>query len=84
MAVVIVPGPIPENHVEFCRALARLAREHKMSNFSVQYRPSIDDAWRDDIKMQWQQGRHGEESDRIFIQSNVTVHTQLGPPKERY
>jgi hypothetical protein len=77
-------GAIPAKHVEFCRALARIAREHGMQKFSVSYNPDFQDEWNDTITMQWEQGRHGEDSDRMFIQSNVTVHTRLGPPKERY
>lgn len=72
---------IPLKHQEFCKALACLCREHGMEKGSVTYTPNFDDSWNGDITMQWEQGRHGEESDKIFISSNIRVWTRLGPAK---
>ena len=75
---------IPERHQEFCKAVARLCREHSMESVTITYRPGFGDEWDGDISAMWEQGRHGEDSDRIYISSNVRVHTRLGPPKERF
>ena len=75
---------IPVHHQEFCKAIARVAREHGMENFSGSYRPKFRDAWHDQINFSWEQGRHGEDSDRLHITSSMHVHTTLGPPKPRY
>lgn len=72
---------IPEKHQEFCRALARVARAHKMKNLSGSYRTAFGDPWQHDIQFSWEQGRHGEDSDKLFINSNVRVYTRLGPEK---
>ena len=70
---------IPERHQEFCRAVARIAREYEMQSFSGSYRPGYGDAWQGEIKFAWEQGRHGEDSDRLGITSSLYVHTKLGP-----
>jgi hypothetical protein len=68
---------IPENHVEFCRALARVCKQHGIASFFGRYRPDWQDPWRDVIQMNWQQGRHGEEADRISITSEVQINTRI-------
>ncbi len=70
---------IPERHIEFCRALARVAREHGMQKMNGEYRPNFQDGWDGDIQFVWEQGRHGEDSDKLFVQSNIRVHTKIGP-----
>lgn len=72
---------IPEKYVEFCRALARVAREHNMDSLHGNFRPEFGDNWNEDINFTWKQGRHGEDSDELFVQSNVRVYTKLGPKK---
>jgi hypothetical protein len=68
---------IPEPHVEFCRAVARLARDHKLYRFTGQFRPGYDDAWHGDITFSWESGRHGEDEGKIAIQSQVWVNTNV-------
>jgi hypothetical protein len=72
---------IPENHIAFCRAIARLCREHKMRRVGVNYSPGFDDAWGGDIAMSWEQGRHGEDAGKLSISSNVMAHVRLDDPK---
>lgn len=73
---------IPQPHIEFCQAVARLCRDYKMNNCDLSYDPELlHDPWPSKIHMRWQQGRHGEESDRMSIHSDVTVQTRLGPGK---
>ena len=75
---------IPENHQEFCKEVARLCRKHGLTKFSGSYRPHWKDQWDGDIQFSWEQGRHGEDSDRLFIQSQILAHTRLGPEPERF
>jgi hypothetical protein len=74
---------IPDNHQEFCKAIARVCREHDMHKCALTYSPTFRDAWDGDIAMVWEQGRHGEDSDKIFISSTVRVWTRIGPEKDR-
>ena len=69
---------IPERHQEFCRALARVAREHGVNKFSGSFVPEWKDDWSGDINFSWEQGRHGEDSDKLFIASTLRVFTKLG------
>lgn len=70
---------IPEKHQEFCKAVARLCRKHGLNRFGGSYTPDFTDDWRDQIQFVWEQGRHGEDSDKLRITSTVTVLTKLGP-----
>jgi hypothetical protein len=81
---MMVKTSIPDNHVEFCRDIARLCRKHGVQKFHGSYRPNFDDPWDGEIIMAWEQGRHGEDSDRLYVNSRVDVYTRLGPPKDRY
>lgn len=74
---------IPERHQAFCKAVAALAREHKLDKFSGMFTPGFKDAdrWQDQIEFSWEQGRHGEDSDKIFMSSTKRVWTRLGPEK---
>ena len=73
---------IPERHQAFCKAVARLARQYDLHDFGGSYKTAYDDPWRGNIQFRWEQGRHGEDSDRIYIWSQLDVHTNLGPPKD--
>lgn len=75
---------IPDKHVDFCRALARVAREFGVDSFSGNFTPGFKDPWHRRISFSWDQGRHGEDSDRLYITSEVQVHTRLGPEKETF
>ena len=69
---------IPERHQAFCKAVARLAREHDLNNFTGSFRPGYDDEWRGDISFSWEQGRHGEDAGSIRIGSQFSVHAKIG------
>jgi hypothetical protein len=72
---------IPERHQEFCRKVARLAREHGLNKFGAAFTPGFKDPdhWQDQIEFSWEQGRHGEDSDKLRIASTKRVWTRLGP-----
>lgn len=77
---------IPLRHQEFCKAVAKLALEHGLDKFHGSFTPGFKDSddWQDQIEFTWDQGRHGEDADRIFMSSTKRVWTRLGPEKKRY
>jgi hypothetical protein len=40
--------------------------------------------WQGEINATWEDGRHGEDAEQIYIESTVRVHTTLTPPKPDY
>ena len=75
---------IPEKYIEFCRAVAELAKVSGISEISMTFQPDIGNSWQDignswqdEIKMRWAQGRHGEDSRRLFVTSTVQVRANL-------
>lgn len=72
---------IPERHQEFCKAVARLCREHGLIKANMSYSPAFEDDWDGEIQMSWEDGRHGEDSDKLFLSSTLRVWTRLGKGK---
>ena len=72
---------IPELYVEFCRAVAQLAKDANLERIGVTISPGFDGGWRDQIQMQWWQGRHGEDAYGLAITSTVTVRAELKKPE---
>ena len=70
---------IPEKHLEFCRAVAALAKAHGAEKFSLKFFPGFDDEWRDEISMHWTAGRHGDDAQNVHVVSTVQVVTKLHP-----
>lgn len=68
---------IPERHKEFCKAVARLARDHGLYKFSGTFRPGYKDGWQGDISFGWESGRHEEDAGKISIQSQFYVHSHI-------
>ena len=68
---------IPDRHQDFCRALAKLARKHGVSEFSGTYRPGFKDEWRHEISFKWSSGRHEEDVGKISIWSSLYVVTHV-------
>lgn len=69
-----LPHNIPANHLAFCKAVARVCKEHGINNLSATYRPGWEDGWHADIRLRWTQGRHGADSDRVEIGSTIEVN----------
>lgn len=75
--------PIPEKYVEFCRAVARMARDAGIERVGLSIHPGFDDrftkdgGWNDPIQMNWEMGRHGDDSRNMAITSTVTVRAKL-------
>ena len=70
---------IPEKHLDFCRAVAALAAAAGIGRASMTFTPGFGDEWRDEIQLVWEQGRHGEDSRRVFVTSTVRVHATVTP-----
>lgn len=75
-------GPIPEKYVEFCRAVARMARDAGIDRVGLTIHPGFEDrrsggGWGDPIQMNWEMGRHGDDSRNMAITSTVLVRAAL-------
>ena len=68
---------IPDIHIDFCRAVAELARKYELNRATLQFQPGYADDWRDEITMNWEQGRHGDDSGSLIITSTVLVRTKI-------
>jgi len=67
---------IPENIQDICREFATIALKHELHNFSLSFRPSFDQGWGGEVACRWEWGRHGDDSQRLVIQSSFSVHTK--------
>ena len=73
---------IPEKYQEFCREVAKLATRLNVDSAEITLKPAYDEDWKGEIKASWEAGLHGSMAHKIFIESNVRVHTDLsGNPK---
>ena len=68
---------IPQRHIDFCKAVAKLAAEHGLNSLGMTFRPGYSDEWRDQIQMAWDQGRHGADKRRLTVSSTVTLATAV-------
>lgn len=69
---------IPAEYVEFCKQVAELAAKMQLSRMSMKITPGFyGPKWRSDINMHWDNGRHGDSAHKLFISSEVTVHTTV-------
>lgn len=69
---------IPAEYVEFCKKVAALAADAKLSRMSMKITPGFYGAkWHSDINMHWDNGRHGDSARKLFISSEVTVHATV-------
>ncbi len=69
---------IPDNHVEFCKALAVLCKQHSLRRFSATYSPSFDDELNDDVTFSWNSGRHEEDAGNFAVSSVLRVWATIG------
>lgn len=68
---------IPEELQEVCKAIAKVAKEYKLTNLSGKFSPDYGSRWRDDVHFNWTSGRHGAESNTLRISSQVWVVTDV-------
>lgn len=70
---------VKQRHIDFARAVVKLAREHKMDGLIVQFRDSFsvraaDRFESEQMHMTWAEGRHGDTS-RISLKCDA--HTSF-------
>lgn len=68
---------IPQQHIEFCKAVAKLATEFKLNSVGLTFQPGYQDQWHDQIQMSWTQGRHGAERNNLTVTSTVQVRAAI-------
>jgi hypothetical protein len=68
---------IPAKYVEFCKEVACLAAKLELNSVGMKFTPNYDDGWRDDISMNWAQGRHGDNAGEIRVFSTVQVFAKV-------
>jgi len=66
---------IPQRHIDFCKAVAKLAAEHGLNSLGMSFRPGYADEWNGQIQMNWDQGRHGDSRHRLTVSSTVQLTT---------
>ncbi|HEU4376254.1 MAG TPA: hypothetical protein VFS02_22365 [Telluria sp.] len=74
---------IPNNYVSFCTAVVKLAQAEGFGSLGLTINPGLDDSWTDQVRMNWRQGRHGEESRRLVIESTVIVRQSIDAPDSK-
>lgn len=82
MSIETTAGPIPEKYIEFCKAVAKMARDAGLDSVGLTIHPGFHDrfsdgGWNDTIQMNWNMGRHGDDSRNMAITSTVTVRAKL-------
>lgn len=77
---------IPEGYQEFCKEVGRICKKHHIQEFHGSFRPpAVHAGGHSQIEFKWEQGRHGADSDKITISSQVWVYTTIkaSPASER-
>jgi hypothetical protein len=67
---------IPQKHIDFCRAVAKLAADAGYYRLGLSFTPGYDDEWSDQLQMNWDSGRHGDSAHKVVVTSTVTVRTE--------
>jgi hypothetical protein len=67
---------IPQKHIDFCKAVAKLAADAGYYKFSLTFTPGFHDEWSDQLQMHWDSGRHGDTAHRVIVSSTVTVRAE--------
>jgi hypothetical protein len=68
---------IPDEYVEFCKEVAKMAAKLQLYRMSMSIQPGYDSTWRSNITMSWASGRHGDEAEQVRISSQVDVFTKV-------
>lgn len=68
---------IPDDIQEICRNIAKAAQDSGLNKFECKFTPGFDSKWKYDVHFNWEAGRHGADSNKLFIWSQCTAHTQI-------
>lgn len=74
---------IPENHIEFCREVAKLCRKYGLNSFGGTYSPGYGDPWRGNIGFRWESGRHEADTGKVAIWSELRVNANIDVPAQK-
>ncbi len=66
---------IPEELIQVCRDMAKVARQHGLTECSGKFKPA--GGWNGEVGFSWEAGRHGEDGDQIKVYSNFFLHTKV-------
>ena len=75
---------IPERHQEICRQIAKIAKDNGLTRLSGKYSDYLGNDWDGDISFNWDAGRHGADSNRLYITSEFRVNTLVDENDPRY
>ena len=64
---------IPKKYIDMAEAVGKLAIEAGLRNFSLSINPGFGSAWRDQIQVTWETGRHGEDERQLRVTSTVNI-----------
>ena len=68
---------IPQEHIDFASKVCELAREAGFNKITLSVMPGWRSEWVGDVVTSWHQGRHGDASGRMFIESTVRVWKEI-------
>ena len=68
---------IPEKYVSFCEQVARLAKEAGLRSVGMHFTPGFSSGWNYPVRLNWEDGRHGDASGRFIVTSEVTVQAEV-------
>ena len=65
---------IPQEAKDFAIEFSLLCKKHNLGAGTCEFRPDWDqwDNWWGNFKVIWNEGRHGEEKDRVHIETTMT------------
>lgn len=66
---------IPEEVIQICRDMAKVAQQHGLSQYSGEFYPPK--YWGGKVGFRWDSGRHGIESNDLTVWSNFNVTTKV-------
>lgn len=75
-------APIPDKYIKFCQTVAKMARDAGIDRVGLTIQPGFNDrykdgGWNDPIQMNWEMGRHGDDSRNMAITSTVIVRAAI-------
>lgn len=66
---------IPEDLINICRDIAKVAQKHNLIN--INGRLTHSSQWGGDLTFNWSAGRHGEDSNELTVSSEFRVFTTV-------
>lgn len=76
------PISIPQDQLDFCAAVAELAKKHGCSEFTLNFRVSgfftalNVPVWNNNIQAFWRRGRHSEPA-KLHVSSTADFHVDI-------